>query len=99
MLALPVPAIDDKGFYLSESQAISIYLVNQYAKNDRLYPEDAQQRARVDQMLNFDASSLFPRFRDLYVMKKKKQDRNVLCRRNEIASIYSSQTLGKHFDK
>jgi len=61
-----VPAINDNGFCLSESQAICAYLVGQYAKNDHLYPEEAQQRARVDQILYFDASVLFPSLK-LYV--------------------------------
>ena len=64
-----VPFIDDSGFYLNESRAICGYLVNQYGqKVAHLYPEDAQLRAVVDQRLNFDASELFPSFRETYVI-------------------------------
>lgn len=64
-----VPAIDDDGFRLNESRAICIYLVRRYGqhKADRLYPEDLKRRAIVDQRLYFDATVLFPNFRELYV--------------------------------
>lgn len=55
-----IPVIDDDGFYLSESRAIMTYLVEQYAKDDRLYPKDIKKRALVDNMLYYDASALNP---------------------------------------
>ncbi|XP_076641412.1 glutathione S-transferase 1-1-like [Halictus rubicundus] len=55
-----IPAMDDNGFTLGDSHAISCYLVEKYAKNDALYPEDLQKRARVDQFLHMDSSELFP---------------------------------------
>jgi glutathione S-transferase len=66
-----VPTIVDDGFCLNESQAISAYLINRYGgqKGQHLYPEDAQQRAVIDQLLNFDASVLFVNMRNLYVRK------------------------------
>ncbi|XP_050462311.1 glutathione S-transferase D1-like [Cataglyphis hispanica] len=54
-----IPTIDDNGFILWESRPIMAYLVNKYAKNDALYPEDPKQKAIVDQMMNFDAGSLY----------------------------------------
>lgn len=63
-----VPFIHDDGFFLNESKAIAAYLVNKTGgKAQRLYPEDAQQRALVDSRLNFEASVLFPNFTKLYV--------------------------------
>ncbi|XP_029156857.1 glutathione S-transferase D1-like [Nylanderia fulva] len=55
-----IPTIDDKGFILCESRPIMAYLVNKYAKNDSLYPKDPKQKAIVDQMMYFDAGSLYP---------------------------------------
>ncbi|XP_063242968.1 glutathione S-transferase 1-1-like [Bacillus rossius redtenbacheri] len=56
-----VPTLDDNGFYLSESRAIMEYLVDQYAKNDSLYPKDAKKRAVVTQRLYFDMGTLYQR--------------------------------------
>ncbi|GAB1866632.1 Glutathione S-transferase 1, isoform D [Camponotus japonicus] len=54
-----IPTIDDNGFILWESRPIMAYLVNKYAKNDSLYPKDPKQKALVDQMMYFDAGSLY----------------------------------------
>ncbi|XP_029670888.1 glutathione S-transferase 1-like [Formica exsecta] len=54
-----IPTIDDNGFILWESRPIMAYLVNKYAKNDSLYPKDPKQKAIVDQMMYFDAGSLY----------------------------------------
>merc|ERR1712013_802318 len=36
------------------------YLVNKYGKDDKLYPRDAELRARVDQRLYFDMGTFYP---------------------------------------
>ncbi|CAG9787034.1 unnamed protein product [Diatraea saccharalis] len=57
-----VPTIVDEGFALWESRAISRYFFNKYGEGSTLYPEDPQARALVDQTLDFDLGTLYPRF-------------------------------------
>lgn len=59
--------VDTDGFAIWDSHAICAYLVDKYAKNDALYPKDLQLRAKCNQRLFFDASSLFVRLRDCSV--------------------------------
>ena len=46
-----VPAIDDNGFYLAESNAIIRYLANK--ENSTLNPTDVQARALVDEWIDY----------------------------------------------
>nr|AVT42195.1 glutathione S-transferase d1 [Lissorhoptrus oryzophilus] len=57
-----IPVIKDNGFTLYDSQAIMIYLVNQYGKDDSLYPRDPKKAAIVNLRLFFNASYLSPKF-------------------------------------
>ena len=61
-----IPTIDDDGFYMNESRAICAYIVNQYGKDDKLYPKDPKTRARVDQRMYFDMGVFYYRFGQLY---------------------------------
>ena len=55
-----IPTLDDDGFVLYESRAIITYLVDKYAPNSSLYPQDVKKRALVDQALQFDGTTLYP---------------------------------------
>lgn len=66
-LGIFIPEIN---FYFIYSRAIIAYLVDQYGKDDSLYPKDPKKRAVVDQRLYFDAGTLYQRFGDLYVSIK-----------------------------
>lgn len=61
-----IPTLVDKGFSLWESRAIMVYLVEKYAKNDALYPNDPQKRALINQRLYFDMGTLYKSFADYY---------------------------------
>jgi glutathione S-transferase len=55
-----VPAIDDDGFYLFESNAIMKYLCRKHGSG--LYPGNLQAQAFVDQWCDFAVSLLAPAF-------------------------------------
>lgn len=49
------------------SRAILGYLAEQHANDDSLYPKDPKKRAVVNQMLYFDATTLWQRTINYYV--------------------------------
>ena len=51
-----IPAIDDGGFCLSESNAIMRYLCRKY--RSEFYPENIEAQANVDKWLDFTAAHL-----------------------------------------
>ena len=55
-----IPTLVDGDFVMNESRAGAAYLVNKYGKDDKLYPRDAEIRARVDQRLYFDMGTFYP---------------------------------------
>lgn len=61
-----IPTLVDNGFSLWESRAIMVYLVEKYAKNDALYPNDPQKRALINQRLYFDMGTFYKSFADYY---------------------------------
>merc|ERR1712071_708621 len=61
-----VPTLVDDGFVMNESRAICGYLVQKYAKDDTLYPKEANARAIVDQRLYFDVGVFYQRFGNVY---------------------------------
>lgn len=61
-----IPTLNDNGFSIWESRAILGYLVEQYGKDDSLYPKDAKKRAVVNQRLYFDMGVLYQRFAEYF---------------------------------
>lgn len=63
-----VPTLDDHGYILTESRAIAIYLIEKnFPSGHSLYPTDARQRALINQKLQFDCGTLYPRIRGVAV--------------------------------
>ncbi len=60
-----VPALDDDGLVLWESNAIVRYLAARYAA-DTLYPASPAERALGDRWMDWATSSFAPAFRDLF---------------------------------
>ncbi|CAH1108333.1 unnamed protein product [Psylliodes chrysocephalus] len=56
-----VPVLDDDGFILVDSHAIMVYLVQKYAKNSAILPQNIQKAAIVNHRLHFDTGTLFAR--------------------------------------
>lgn len=56
--SLAVPLLNDNGKCLWDNHAICTYLIEKYAKNDRLYSNDIYIRARINQLLHFSSRVL-----------------------------------------
>ncbi len=53
-----VPAINDNGFILADSNAIIVYLVQKYANDDTWLPTSAEQSAQVQRWLSIAAGEI-----------------------------------------
>ena len=65
-----VPVLVDGTFKLTESRAIAAYLSNHHGNKEEavdLCPSLAQDKARVDEMLYYDATVVTKRFQELMV--------------------------------
>lgn len=80
-----VPTLVDSGFTVWESHAILGYLVNQYGKDDSLYPREPKKRAVIDQRLHFDTGVLFPRMASYFLALRagKKPDEDITAKLEE----------------
>lgn len=58
-----IPAMDDNGFRLSESNAIMCYLCSK--TDNALYPDDPQQRGQINQWLNWDMAHWTPAYQPI----------------------------------
>lgn len=61
-----VPAIEDDGFALWESNAIVRYLAARYAPGSAWYPNDARARAMADRWMDWTTSTLAEPFKPLF---------------------------------
>jgi glutathione S-transferase len=66
-----IPAMDDNGFVLGESNAIMIYLASK--KPSSLYPEDLASRSRVHQWLFWDSAHWTPAYQPIQFERLVKQ--------------------------
>lgn len=64
--------VDEDGFVLTESLAISTFLVNSRSSESLLYPKDPMKRALVDQRLYYDATVVFKSHVDILVRNSLK---------------------------
>ncbi|MEP2946454.1 MAG: glutathione S-transferase [Lentilitoribacter sp.] len=54
-----VPAIDDDGYILADSNAILVYLINTYAKETNWLPKDAKLAADVQRWMTIAADNIY----------------------------------------
>ncbi|XP_075979442.1 glutathione S-transferase 1-like [Anticarsia gemmatalis] len=62
-----IPLLDEGDYWLADSHAIMIYLLEKYGKPEHahLYPKDPRKRGTIHQRLFFDCGILFPRMRSV----------------------------------
>ncbi len=63
-----IPTLKDGNFIMNESRAAACYLVNKYAKDDKLYPKDVKMRAIIDSRLYFDMGTFYKAAGDIMVL-------------------------------
>ena len=54
-----IPTLDDNGFYLWESRAIMIYLVESKAPGHDLFPKSPKERALINRMLQYEMNKVY----------------------------------------
>jgi len=65
-----IPAMDDNGFLLSESNAIMIYLTGK--KPNNLYPDEGKARAKINQWLFWDVAHWTPSYQPIQFQRHVK---------------------------
>ncbi|KOB76524.1 Glutathione S-transferase 1-6, partial [Operophtera brumata] len=94
-----IPTIVDDGFSLWESRAIGRYFATKYGAN-KLYPEDPQTRALIDQRLDFDLGSLYPTFANYFYpmfFASAKPDEELLKKLEEKLNILNTFLDGQKY--
>lgn len=84
-----IPTLDDNGTIVWDSNAINIYLVSKYGKDDSLYPNDIKIRALINQRLFYNAGVIFNLGKTLIlkIARKKPLDKEDFL---EIKKIYDT---------
>ncbi len=93
-----IPTINDNGFIMWESIAITRYLSRQYG-NGSLWPTDPQQAARADQWMDWYKSNIYPNlmpvFFNLVRTPREKRDMGKI-RDGSAATIKQLRILEQH---
>ncbi|XP_062124811.1 glutathione S-transferase 1-1-like [Drosophila sulfurigaster albostrigata] len=94
-----IPTIVDKGYVLWESRAILTYLIEQYGKDDSLYPKDPKKRGVINQRLYFDVATLYPALADYYHPQfyKKPLDPELFKKVEEVLNFLENFLDGKKY--
>lgn len=95
-----IPTIDDSGFVLWESMAITRYLCRKYGPGS-LWPEDPRQAALADQWMDWYKSSIFPNLMPVFVnLVRTPADRQdpAKIRDGTAATIRQLQILERHLE-
>ncbi|ALC42401.1 GstE10 [Drosophila busckii] len=90
-----VPLLQDDESYIADSHAIIGYLVNKYAQQDTLYPQEPIQRAAVDQRLHYESSVLFNNLKQLNLLLFKQNVTELP--KDKLAELYDSYALLEKF--
>ncbi|NP_001108465.1 glutathione S-transferase epsilon 6 [Bombyx mori] len=91
-----IPILEEGDFYLADSHAIMLYLIDKYGKPEHahLYPSEKRKRATINQRLFFDCGVLFPRLRAVmaptYAGKLAELNRNMIKNIEDAYSIMES---------
>ncbi|XP_048000772.1 glutathione S-transferase 1-like [Leguminivora glycinivorella] len=94
-----VPTLVDDGFSLWESRSISRYLIRKY-NNKKLYPEDIKTKALIDQRLDFDMGTLYPRFGNFIypqIFAGKPADESLFQKFEEALDFFNSFLKGHKY--
>ncbi|XP_026740968.1 glutathione S-transferase 1-like [Trichoplusia ni] len=97
-----IPIYDEGDFWMADSHAIIIYLIEKYGKpqHSHLYPADPRKRAVINQRLFFDCGVLFPRLRSVmaptYMQRLGEMSKSMIRNINDAYSMledYLSENL------
>ncbi|XP_039966600.1 glutathione S-transferase 1-1-like [Bactrocera tryoni] len=94
-----VPTLVDNGFSVWDSHAIMIYLVEQHATSDSLYPACPQKRGLINQRLYFDVDlySVFWSYCSSAILKKSPYDPEILEKLKKQLELFYTLLAGNEF--
>lgn len=92
-----VPTLNDNGFILWDSHAICIYLIDKYAVNHRIYPENLHLRATINQRIFFNAYLLFPATKQIFYPILFENNANGLTQEHQKITTNAYEMLNRFF--